>query len=715
TTLTVKTSYDLVGQVIQVNSGSGRTPLAVGRIDTVISRIDSTLTPFDTLYTTVFVPTQAEVLKADTAVTGGGELGACGPRSACPALSNSGVPFSFIDRNVRNNFRYFYAVTAFDVNSIESGPTSLESPRTTKSIRPVKPAGNFQGFGTLSTSIVGRGKRVDTLFSSPSIDAATGRFSGPFPATNGATLGFVGELASKIVSQPGQLSLVLDSLRGGNPYDNGGNGTPTTYFVTLSSPATTVHLSLPIVQQFDGTENSSSLLFNAIKADQTLASKYGGDSTYALLGQMSIALPGHYYTNAYGRGCVNGASGFGSSGVACDYNGSRWFAGPSPQNNETKADPIFGNPHNGFSPPPVVNQALANNAGWNNAGELPGVDVIHQVIGYQTIDNTWREVEGVLGGYKRAADYNVYWNATTAGLIDSVIDVSHNLAVPFDSAFAGASYGILTSALASGAGSFDGRAELTMTDFGCVQPFKASAAAQSRIACAAGTRYFMTRQAALGQIAFFTGTRADAQTNTHTGTGFALHMPGGLFMFQMAALPVNTVWSLRDYVGAIRGGKGFGGNFGSYSFTPKTRPFSAVGINVVVAFDVANNLLAPTFADLKRVHTVPDPYYVTNSFEQSTDTKVIKFVNLPEKAIIRIYSSSGVLVSLLEHPGPNCQNVSASSGVRLDPFGGECVWNVRNRNNQVVASGVYFYHIEANGQGGTARRVGRMTIVNFAQ
>jgi hypothetical protein len=36
---------------------------------------------------------------------------------------------------------------------------------------------------------------------------------------------------------------------------------------------------------------------------------------------------------------------------------------------------------------------------------------------------------------------------------------------------------------------------------------------------------------------------------------------------------------------------------------------------------------------------------------------------------------------------------------------------VRNRNNQVVASGVYFYHIES----GSARRVGRFTIVNFAQ
>jgi len=44
-------------------------------------------------------------------------------------------------------------------------------------------------------------------------------------------------------------------------------------------------------------------------------------------------------------------------------------------------------------------------------------------------------------------------------------------------------------------------------------------------------------------------------------------------------------------------------------------------------------------------------------------------------------------------------------------FGGTENWNVRNRNNQVVASGVYFYHIES----GDARKVGRMTVVNFAQ
>jgi hypothetical protein len=56
-----------------------------------------------------------------------------------------------------------------------------------------------------------------------------------------------------------------------------------------------------------------------------------------------------------------------------------------------------------------------------------------------------------------------------------------------------------------------------------------------------------------------------------------------------------------------------------------------------------------------------------------------------------------VLVDMIEHDS--------------DQFGGSATWNVRNRNNQVVASGVYFYHVESS----DARRVGRMTIVRFAQ
>ena len=82
----------------------------------------------------------------------------------------------------------------------------------------------------------------------------------------------------------------------------------------------------------------------------------------------------------------------------------------------------------------------------------------------------------------------------------------------------------------------------------------------------------------------------------------------------------------------------------------------------------------------------------------------MKFVGLPDRAIIRIYSASGVLVRLLEHDGADYASNSNSQGSEMD-------WDLRNRNNQVVASGVYFYHVEA----GSARRVGRFTVVNFAQ
>jgi hypothetical protein len=62
-----------------------------------------------------------------------------------------------------------------------------------------------------------------------------------------------------------------------------------------------------------------------------------------------------------------------------------------------------------------------------------------------------------------------------------------------------------------------------------------------------------------------------------------------------------------------------------------------------------------------------------------------------------VAATRGILVNLIEH--------------NSNTFGGAEPWNLRNRNNQVVASGVYFYMIEA----GDARRVGRFTVVNFAQ
>jgi hypothetical protein len=334
------------------------------------------------------------------------------------------------------------------------------------------------------------------------------------------------------------------------------------------------------------------------------------------------------------------------------------------------------------------------------------VSVIHNSLSYLTTNNVYREVEGVIAGAKRAADYNVYWSATTAGLIDSVIDVTHNVVVPFTDPAPGAltstnplgaNYGLLTAANAPVPGSFDARAELSLTDFGCTEPLRSFATSASRIGCTVGTPTFpLTRQATIGPVVFHTTNSANAQTSTNTGTGFAMWLSGNMFLFQTNTLPQGTVWAMRDYVGAITGGTGFAGAEGPYAFTPVVRPFSAPGAALQVAFTTQNAVNKITNATLDQVHTVPDPYYVTHSLEQSSDQKIIKFINLPTRAVIRIYSASGVLVRVLE------QNTQAAS---------ELTWDVRNRNGQFVASGVYFYHIES----GAARRVGRMTIVNFAK
>ena len=62
------------------------------------------------------------------------------------------------------------------------------------------------------------------------------------------------------------------------------------------------------------------------------------------------------------------------------------------------------------------------------------------------------------------------------------------------------------------------------------------------------------------------------------------------------------------------------------------------------------------------VHTVPDPYYVKSAYEASTEQKVLKFVGLPQRAIIRIYSVSGVLVRMLEHDGSRYSSTSRVAG-----------------------------------------------------
>jgi hypothetical protein len=704
--------YDVTGQVNQLDAlgfsdcapdlgvytsctAAGTSPGGVNLIDSIAVTLDGPVIQWQDI-----IPsgTRSYATKADTAVTGGG--------SGRPGLSGSGVPFIFVDRagnctrcGVNNGQNYYYIVSAFDINSVRSGPSSLESNLSGARRVVAQPSpSNVSSSGTQNpVQVAGRSGPLPAG-TVPTIDATTGRFSGPFPPANAAGISLAAFLP-QVLPASGAVTVTLDSIALGDP----SVGIPHIYYWHSGTFA----FSTTVAQDFTEPSVSASALYDAVQLDPTLAARYGGGAGYKLLGGLNQTVIGAYYASIYGRGCVNSATGFvpAADQGGCDYNGPRWFNGPSPTNNETKADPIAGNAQN-FTAPFTVDRTQPNNAGYNNGGELTGVDVIHQAYSYQTMGNQYRDPEGVISGAKRAADYNVYWSATTAGLIDSVIDVTHDVAVPFDSLKMGGSYGILTQALAQPSGTnlgFDRRTELTLTDFGCVEPMRTHPGPNlsSRIRCGAtggvdGPVYTMTRQASLGAIAHWTGSPTDSRTSPDVGTGFALYMPGSMFMFQTTALPQGVVWSLRDYVGAITGGNGFGGADGPYRYYEVLRPFTAVGASLQLSFTTTNSVAATTKKNLELVHTVPDPYYVTTRLENSSDSKIIKFVNLPNQAIIRIYSASGVLVRVLEH-----SSLTSS----------ELTWDVRNRNGQFVASGVYFYHIEAI----DARRIGRMTIVNFAK
>jgi hypothetical protein len=165
-------------------------------------------------------------------------------------------------------------------------------------------------------------------------------------------------------------------------------------------------------------------------------------------------------------------------------------------------------------------------------------------------------------------------------------------------------------------------------------------------------------------------------------------------LFELTTLPAaGSVWTLRNYSGVIWGGQGAGagGTPEPYQFTGGVRPFTAEGAELRLLLQVTNRVSLAANRDLRQVHTVPDPLYLRSGYDEGQS---IRFVNLPDRAIIRIYSASGVLVRVLEHQSP--------------PLSGEALWDLTNRGGRRVASGVYFYHVEAfNG-----RRLGRLTVVN---
>jgi hypothetical protein len=83
--------------------------------------------------------------------------------------------------------------------------------------------------------------------------------------------------------------------------------------------------------------------------------------------------------------------------------------------------------------------------------------------------------------------------------------------------------------------------------------------------------------------------------------------------------------------------------------------------------------------DLEQVLVVPNPYRAQEVWDQPGAHEV-HFINLPQKATVRIYTVAGDLVVELEHN---------------DPVRDFLPWNLKNGKGNDVASGIYIYRVES--------------------
>jgi len=133
--------------------------------------------------------------------------------------------------------------------------------------------------------------------------------------------------------------------------------------------------------------------------------------------------------------------------------------------------------------------------------------------------------------------------------------------------------------------------------------------------------------------------------------------------------------SYRYYVAAYDSGNGIIGPLeNNYSNTPNDMN------NTVAVIPQA----PVTTENLDQIKVVPNPYIIAEIWETSLTDHLIQFTNMPSEATINIFNSSGDLVRTIDHSSTNNTAPSIAS------------WDLKNKYNQLVAAGVYFYYITSD-------------------
>ncbi len=365
------------------------------------------------------------------------EMGLSAAFAGC--TGDTGLSFAIIDRGgsfpdpsngpgLTNGIRYYYTVTAFDINSPQSGPSTLESARVLSqnaSGVPRANAPNLTASAASDAQLMGGTTVLDPTAAVPAIDAETGVFAGPQPPTNGITM----EISNvpELLEAEAQVSAVVDSIVPGSA----AAGIPNQYHLTVSGPGGSHPLMIPVAIGFTST-------------DEYTGSGALQPATTNAVGSITITHPGSYLLGNSNRGAVNHVGQIPSARPRWFVSGGPEPADPTAGNNAAWCITSYGDAHESFEE--SGDYCAANTVPDNFAGAVPGYEII-PMNSYSTLSSEPRGFDGVLSGVWRAADIEIVWGEN--GTVTSVMDLTHNVPVPFNTQLRG-SYGFMTPASMTG-------------------------------------------------------------------------------------------------------------------------------------------------------------------------------------------------------------------------------------------------------------------------
>jgi hypothetical protein len=132
-----------------------------------------------------------------------------------------------------------------------------------------------------------------------------------------------------------------------------------------------------------------------------------------------------------------------------------------------------------------------------------------------------------------------------------------------------------------------------------------------------------------------------------------------------------------------------------------TRPFSSLD-SLFFTVDAGSTLDKSRIKTaMDSIRVVPNPYIATNMMETAVANQYLNqrrrilFTHIPANCIIRIFTSSGVLVDRID--------------VQNEPANGTVHWDLLSREGLEIAAGMYIFHVKSNVTGD--EKVGKFAVI----